>query len=603
MDKGNKTFLKVYPFALFLFIFIYVLIRSILNEPLHDEVATFFNYIETGKIYEKGVIQDAQNHLLNSYLSHYLYTFCGNNLFFLRLTNVLSFGIFFFGVYKLSRLIDKKIYQNIILTSLSTIPYIVEYFAYTRGYGLGLSFFVWVIIYSIKWVNNPIVKNAFHLYFFAYFSIFSNLIYFGSGCLTIALIGLIHLINIRKFTLLENIKLAALHTCFLLTIFPFFWLGIILRNGKALYYGSLKGLWEVTGKSLSKVVFFTESNLIEWMVILVIILCLITLLKHSYKNSFTYQFKKKESIVFYFLVGNLAIIFILAKLFNVNYPEDRVGMYFIPLFILLFGYMITEFNRFRPFIFVLLFFPLSFIYKMNLHTSIFSPGDRMTNKFYTAVRSHSSPNTSIAVYPLMATTWSFHERKQLGPKLNVNSERAINTKYDIILTRTNLLNSKIDLSLYHKIAYDSSNLSIAYRRNKIIEKRTLIEKKSDFLKSSKERIPLLEIKNLNQYINKQLILKVVGQLTINQPYDIVRIEIETTHENNSKTILSTLNQRWIQGLNKLNFPIALTSLLNELKQGDKKIIVYIWNPQKRIITFKNGNTCLKEQRTEIQKII
>ena len=48
--KKNTPFL-VYALFLFSFIFIYLIFRAIFNEPLHDEVATFFNYIEGGRIF------------------------------------------------------------------------------------------------------------------------------------------------------------------------------------------------------------------------------------------------------------------------------------------------------------------------------------------------------------------------------------------------------------------------------------------------------------------------------------------------------------------------------------------------------------------------
>ena len=181
LENNYSYFLKIYTVLLFCFIFIYLIIRALFNEPLHDEIATFFNYIETGKINGKDVIQDAQNHLLNSYISHYLYKFCGNNLFSLRIANLIAFVIYYFGIVKISKLLTDKTSQILLLTALSTVPFMIEYFAYSRGYGLGLSFFIWVLIYAVKWVNETSFKNALILYLFTFFSVFSNLIYFNSS--------------------------------------------------------------------------------------------------------------------------------------------------------------------------------------------------------------------------------------------------------------------------------------------------------------------------------------------------------------------------------------------------------------------------------------
>lgn len=588
LENNYSYFFKIYTVLLFCFIFIYLIIRALFNEPLHDEIATFFNYIETGKINGKDVIQDAQNHLLNSYISHYLYKFCGNNLFSLRIANLIAFVIYYFGIVKISKLLTDKTSQILLLTALSTVPFMIEYFAYSRGYGLGLSFFIWVLIYAVKWVNETSFKNALILYLFTFFSVFSNLIYFNSACLIVVLITFVHASKIREFSALKNILFILLHLSFLLSIFPFFWLGIILKNGGALYYGSLNGLWQVTGKSLSNLVFFNESNWIFFSLSIFFIFSLIGIIKLCFQNGIYNQLKEKESIIAYFLFGNLTAIILLANILKVNYPENRVGMYLIPLTILLFTFSIQQFQKFKTLLYILLFFPLSFLYKMNLHTSIFSPDDRMSIKFYKDVRSNTNTETTISAYPLMLTTWAFHERKQKGTKLNVNSERSFNTKYDIVLTKTKLINSKTDLSLYSKIAFDPLSSFVAYKRKKITKKTIIFQEKKQFIQSNKEQIPLLEMKDINVYQNQELILKIIGELKIDKPYKALRIDIETTHKDNSKTILSTINQRWFQGLNNLNFPIHVNCMLNNLKGDDKKLLIYIWNPQRRIITFKNG---------------
>ena len=82
---AKLSFFQKYAIALFGFVFIYLVLRAYFNEPLHDEVATFFNYIETGRIFGEGVIQVAQNHLLNTYASRWMYLMFGDDFFFLRI--------------------------------------------------------------------------------------------------------------------------------------------------------------------------------------------------------------------------------------------------------------------------------------------------------------------------------------------------------------------------------------------------------------------------------------------------------------------------------------------------------------------------------------
>jgi hypothetical protein len=591
----SNLFLK-YSIVLFCLLFIYVLIRSLLNEPLHDEVATFLNYVEGGRIFGEGVIQDAQNHLFNTYLSRLMYLIFGDHFFFLRVPNLLSFVLYFIGIYRISTLLNNVKQQIILLTALSTVTFVIEYFAYSRGYGIGISFFIWMLIYTREWLQKQTIKNALRLYLFAYLSVFSNLIFFPSILLAMFVIVLFHFKNRKLIEQKKNKLLLGLHIGFFLSIVPFVWFSYLLKMGGALYYGSLNGFWEVTGKSLSIIVFFNNSDFIKYIYLLLFIAFIGTLIFGIIRLKFWNQIKEIESVLAFYFFGNIIAILLLATLFKVNYPEDRIGIYLIPLFILLFAFTVVRFKYTKSFIYFLLFFPISFVLKMNIHSSVFSPEDRMTNKFYEEVRSQINPETILAVYPVGSLTWAYHERNHKGSKINAIISSKSSPFFDVYITKMNKL-KKCDLFKMKVIASDENGL-IALKRNKELNKTKLIEYKIPHISSRDKEIKLMIKNDLSTFDSKNIQIQTKGLFRINKSSEEIRIKVDVLTETNKSSFYSNLNHRWLEGFNKLNYSVNESIIPLKLKAADKKLFINIWNPQRRLITFKCGSIVIYELNSE-----
>ena len=62
--------------VLFIFTFMYIIIRAYSVPIIHDEAATFFYYIQSGIFMPPEAHIDANNHILNSALAHFSYLLC-----------------------------------------------------------------------------------------------------------------------------------------------------------------------------------------------------------------------------------------------------------------------------------------------------------------------------------------------------------------------------------------------------------------------------------------------------------------------------------------------------------------------------------------------
>ena len=99
--KKNKFKLLFFISATLLFFV--VAFRSYFVPFNHDEAATFFMYIQSGKYMPFYSQVDANNHVLNSFLGNICFHLFGSSPFSLRLPNLLGFVVLIFGTYKLSQ--------------------------------------------------------------------------------------------------------------------------------------------------------------------------------------------------------------------------------------------------------------------------------------------------------------------------------------------------------------------------------------------------------------------------------------------------------------------------------------------------------------------
>src|ERR1700749_4924389 len=83
--------------------FIVVALRSYLVPFNHDETASFFMFIQSGNYMPFYSNTDANNHVLNSFLSNMCFHIFGSSPFSLRLPNLLGFVVLIFATFRISK--------------------------------------------------------------------------------------------------------------------------------------------------------------------------------------------------------------------------------------------------------------------------------------------------------------------------------------------------------------------------------------------------------------------------------------------------------------------------------------------------------------------
>ncbi len=590
MELDRKVFsYRNYSWILFSFLMVYFVLRALFLAPLHDESATFLHFIEPKIWFGDAVMLDANNHLFNSFLGSLLHSVFGNEFFLFRIPSLLCFPIYFWGIYAFLKSIDNRFTQIILLTAAVTVVYMNDYFSYSRGYAMAISFFIWMLVYAQRFVKESKTKSLILLYVFSFLAVFSNLVFLVSACLALVLALIIHLKNIRSFAVAKNVFLLVLHFVFIYSLLPIISFGQLLKEHGALYYGSLDGFWIVTGKTLSKYVLYDDADWLKWFFILLFILFFGLLIYLLFKRGFWKQAAQETTILSWFLFGNIVAIFVLAIFMKVNYPEDRAGMYFIPLIILLVGFFSHEFYKWRYVQLILLFFPITAILQLNLNTSVFTPDERLDASFYQQVKKSIDTSTTVSVYHTMALNWDLLERQTKDEvKIQPNILNEFSPLYDVIINKSSELNIR-DLKDYQLLCEDLPSGFVAYKRLKPYQKTILKSWTIETKTSTEEYINLLEIKGLDSLRNQDLLIKLSGDFNIGTPFQDVKLIFTTFNSKNETVRYETFDQRWIHGANKGQFKVKINSVFKRFYPEEIEFRLYIWNPQHSKIDFENGS--------------
>lgn len=262
-----------------------------------------------------------------------------------------------------------------------------------------------------------------------------------------------------------------------------------LKKAGALWWGSKEGLWEVTGKSLCKNVLFSENEIFKYLFILLMI-SFVSLLIFRWKN-LGLKLLLTDATWWIPLLLLLAIlcIEISSKLLDVNYPMDRVGMYLVPLFILSIGFCFQSLKILRHILFALLWFPISFVWKMNLDSSIFSPEDRIHHRFYEKMMKIIPQDATISADYVSQASYAYLTRSEKVPHVATN-----------FLLEDTLSKGAFHISWveelnwpgYSCILKDPVSGTRLYKKNLFDEKKLILDTLVALVKSKEAMIPILD---------------------------------------------------------------------------------------------------------------
>lgn len=510
---------------LFLFLMVYAVLRALLVEPLFDELATLYWYIQTGYLPGRGATMDANNHILNSLVSHQFFRLFGDHFFAYRLFALLTFPIYFFSVRKLL-LKAVSPFSILIFIALVSVHWIFDYFSFSRGYGPSLAFLMLAFCLIQQWFETPKTYLFTGIIFSFAAALLCNLSLLILLVILLFYLICVSIIRIKQFSGKQLFGFWITTLCFMTFLVPVYIYINKLKKAGALWWGSKEGLWEVTGKSLSKNVFFSESvtfrYLLAFWIVFISTKLILNLRSHGLRKIIT---DLSWWIPGLFVAVLLSIV-IASKVLDVNYPMDRVGMYLVPLFILSIGLSIQTDPAMRWILLALLWFPASFVFKMNLDTSVFSPEDRIHRSFYAKITREVPVNATISADYVSQASYAYLTRRENVPHIATDylPEDSL-SRGDYHLSWIEPLN----WPGYSCILRDPVSGTRLYRRTIRFEKQVILDTLIRPVTSRDAVIPILDI-DLSAFSGKTVQTIVDGTIRL----DTYCLDLNLRHEMESR---------------------------------------------------------------------
>jgi hypothetical protein len=495
-NLNTKTFTKLEKYALAfigLLLFAYIIARAVYVPVVSDEVFTYFFYIQQHDFVPYQSFWDANNHLVNSALSSLFTSVFGTTELVLRMGNIIFFPLYLYYSYKLAGLLKNKYIQYVLILSLWFAHNFIEYFAYSRGYGMSMAFLIASLYYTALFIDQGNAKSALPAMLFNTLALAANL----------SLLNVFLLINITALAgaIIHRKKINTIRFGFsfsIVSIAPFIFFMLYLLEFKRrglLYHGTLRGFVIDTLNSLADLVLsYNKLNFLYALVVafyLLLGIYIVAKLKHI----------KKFTITDFFVgmfTGAIALIFLLALVFKVNYPQDRVGLYLVPLAVLAVVFTADNIQYKIKYLIVLplLFFPVHFVKSINLTHSRHWHAEQIPKRYLDTVLADPGYNGfppvvgggNLQMYP-----WAYYN---IRANTMQNEIQETNFRNNFLVDY--IIYYKDDISgwenSYNEIDYDSiSNLSLFKRKERLDMIKVIRGTTPDVINNKSEFIGIAEV--------------------------------------------------------------------------------------------------------------
>jgi hypothetical protein len=325
--------------------------------------------------------------VLNSALSFLAYSVFGLSELSLRLPNLLFAPLMFYAIYKISGEIQNRFLAWTFILTLTCNHFFIEYSALTRGYGMSMSLLMASIWFTIQVVRTDSIKyyllNLFSI--LLYLSANLTLVYTAEFTVLIILVNSI----IRNHEHLKSL-FAKILLIIILGVTPIVG-GVLylfeLKNMELLYYGITGGFWHVTLETLTFNSVGSSLQVGPIIVFTLFVLATITAIFKISKSKTLLELSEPGFLFFFLLLFNLVMVVSLHYLLDIKYPEDRVGLFFIPLFMGSFFFMLdyaADYFRYKKLFLLsapLLYLPVFFILNFNLSYTLYWKDQSVPKRF------------------------------------------------------------------------------------------------------------------------------------------------------------------------------------------------------------------------------
>ena len=365
----NQPFLLrwVLPSALGISILTYLIVKSIVMQITCDEAYTVEILIKQ-PIWDLITYKSSytNNHILNTLLvKGLLFVFHSIDHSLARVPNIAAFVLYFYYCFRFSqRYVTDNWGSLMFIVVMCCNPYLLDFFALIRGYGLSIGFMMGSVYYAARFSldNHHIQRDSYGKSLplsivFSILSVYAQFatlhFYLGLNLLIALFLIKTYLKNKDKKAFFQSISLQFLGFL-LLTLLIYLPIKAILKDNQIAYYGK-DGFWEntmsslITG-SLYSQGYFSENTVSVFKILTIILFFILT--AHIAYSAGEKTLEKTEKqypsvfATFLFVCTAFSAISQFHLLGN-QYVVDRTALFFYPLFAMLLPTLPLFFGRFK----------------------------------------------------------------------------------------------------------------------------------------------------------------------------------------------------------------------------------------------------------------
>jgi hypothetical protein len=323
-------------------VFIIISLRAFFIPFSHDEAATFFYYVQSDNYLPYSAHVYTNNHVLNSALTNIIYHLFGSHRFVLRIPNLMAYLIMCYGIYRLFKHLT-TISAKLILVIFFLFTFnFLDFFEICRGYGLSFGFITLGSAYLLDYFSG---KNFPHIILFSLcwqLALSANLILVVVLTIMLFYVFVFQIRN-QLFFNVKNTILQIINLSFLI-----FWIkfSFFYKEQGMLDYGVGSNYWQVTFKTLILFLFGTNERWIEIISIALFVFIVASAIISFFKKPFSVDSIYNKSVIFSVILITCIMAFYLQKLLlDVNFPEDRTGLFFYLFFVLSLAFAIDTISK------------------------------------------------------------------------------------------------------------------------------------------------------------------------------------------------------------------------------------------------------------------
>lgn len=587
--------------VLSLLVWAYIWLRAWKVQFNIDEAATFFMYIQTGRFVPPHAAVDANNHLLNSFLTWIFFNLLGSDPLILRLPNILAALIYFFFIYRISVLFNSKSIKWVFIALSLGTHFVIEFFGYTRGYGLSIAFFSGATYYLMVSARQIRLTYITYTLLLLILGMMANLNIIFTGLAMVAI--LLMLIILQRKKLQRKVIIQGILLILLISIPAFVFLihhSFQLGAASAFYYGSGDGFFPVTIKSLAAMISGPPIFLFAFYALLLAGVLTILLIIKSLRKDKNNEQLLPAWLFLALLAANWIGSTTLHFFKGVNFQEDRTAMHLLPLF---YGFVLFSFDSFfrkSILIWLIAILPLilipvySFIH-ISLNKSVYGTRQQVPVEFY----HHIQKITSQSDYPPIVSANQI--KRQTWAFMNYRKNGGVNPLYisdhpwegaDYIIENDSLPETL--RNLYTIILTDEKTGAVLYERKdqpatsvlQVFELKIPIKCESEFNN-------IFQL-NTDSVTGKSMILLLDFNIESHSvPFEVVIVaEVSDQNRKNLKyeaIDLDQLRPEWHNGSSYLHHTMVISNI-----PGDaKSLLLYFWNKRGVEFTVQTGKITLK----------